>query len=70
MAARWNSSRAPESPLRRIRSKPWWMHLNEPHAGKGFANRRAVCVDQATLSRFAVPAPSVLWLVECLDPNI
>src|ERR1700746_3311832 len=23
MAARWNSSRAPESPLSRIRSKPW-----------------------------------------------
>jgi hypothetical protein len=25
MAARWNSSRAPERPLSRIRSKPWWV---------------------------------------------
>ena len=25
MAARWNSSRAPESPLSRMRSKPWWV---------------------------------------------
>ena len=25
MAARWNSSRAPERPRSRIRSKPWWV---------------------------------------------
>jgi hypothetical protein len=25
MAARWNSSRAPERPRSRIRSKPWWI---------------------------------------------
>src|SRR5262245_57159523 len=25
MAARWNSSRAPDSPRRRMRSKPWWV---------------------------------------------
>src|SRR4051794_24496832 len=25
MAARWNSSRAPESPRSRMRSKPWWV---------------------------------------------
>jgi hypothetical protein len=45
------------------------MHLNEPHTGKGFANRRAIAIDRTAFSGFAVLAPSVLWLAERLDSH-
>src|SRR5258707_15742029 len=45
------------------------IQLNEPHAGKSFAGGRAVGVDRAALSGFAVPAPLGLWFVDILDPH-
>src|SRR5260370_39305551 len=45
------------------------IELNEPHAGKSFAGGRAVGVDRAALSGFAVPAPLGLWFVDILDPH-
>jgi hypothetical protein len=45
------------------------IELNEPHAGKSFAGGRAVRIDRAALSGFAVPAPLGLGFVDILDPH-
>ena len=36
MAARWNSSRAPERPLSHSRSKPWWVLRCAKHISTRF----------------------------------